>query len=158
MKGAVKRPRPLLILLLLVLGQGVMYLVFAGLLGRSLQILPEFPGGWTEHSQSAPASEFNLALMLATWGVLGGASVLVLAALRRGRAWAWTLTLIIEGAVMILALQAYFSGQSNVWFFAAMALAIAITFLLNQRQIRRYFQAQRRDPLLGGEDPGRQIL
>lgn len=139
-----RRPRLLLALLLLVLAQGIMYLVFAGLLTRTLISLQDLPGGWAEHSQSAPATVFNLVLMVLTWGVLGAASLLGLTALRRGRQWAWTLTLLIEGAIQILSLQAYFGGQRSVLFFWAMALAIAITLLLNQREIQNYLQAARR--------------
>jgi hypothetical protein len=143
----IKKPRLLIVLLMLVLAQGVMYLVFAGLQGRALITLEDLPAGWMEHNQSTPTSIWSLVLMVATWGVLGAASLLLLAALRRGRTWAWTLTLIVEGAIQVLALQAYFSGQHNALFFAAMALAIAITLLLNQRQIQYYFLANRRAAL-----------
>lgn len=133
----VKRPRLLVILLLLVLAQAALYLAFATQYGRSVQLPQNTVEDWTEYGLANSAS----LLRLLTWGGLGAASVIVLPALRGGRTWAWTAALIVEGVIQVLALQAYFSGQGNELFYSAMAVGIGITFLLNQREIRIFFLA-----------------
>ena len=137
----VKRPRLLVILLLLVLAQAALYLAFAAQYGRSVQLLQATAEGWTEHGLANSASLLRLWLRPLTWGGLGAVSLVALPALRGGRTWAWTAALIIEGVIQVLALQAYFSGQGNELFYGAMALAVGITFLLNQREIRIFFHA-----------------
>lgn len=143
----IKRPRLLLLLLLFVLLQGALYLVLAFAYGRALVILQDSAQGWTEHGFTNPESVVRLGLFLVTWGVLGGASVVMTLAMQGGRPWGWTGTLVIEGASLILMLQYYFTRQATDLHYLALALGVGITFLLNQRDVRIFFHAHRQEHL-----------
>jgi len=145
----IKRPRLLLLLMLLVFVQGVLYLAFAFQVARVVQLLQNTVQGWTEHGLTNPESTVRVWLMLITWAALGAASIVVTVALQGGRPWGWTGTLVIEGAILILMLDAYFTGRANTLYYGSMGLAVAITFLLNQRDIRIFFNAHRPGHLEG---------
>lgn len=134
----IKRPRLLLVLLLVMFGQGVLFLAFALLSLDLAQLLSE--NGLTN-------AVLGLWLMLLSWVALGVASMVVTVALRGGRPWGWTLALVIEGAILILMLEYYFTSRANSLYYAALALAVAITFLLNQRDVRIFFHAHRQEQL-----------
>jgi len=76
-----------------------------------------------------------------TWLVLGAASVLVGVGLRRMRPWAWTAALVLEGAILILALEAYFNHHADPSFYTAMAVAVIIVLALNQREAQILYKA-----------------
>ncbi len=143
----VKRPRLLLVLLFLLLLQGVLYLVLAFQFGRALVYLQDTAQGWNEHGFTNPESTVRLALFLGTWGALGGASIVMTLGMQSGRAWGWTGSLVIEGASLILMLQSYFTKQASDLHYLALALAVGITFLLNQRDVRIFFHTHRQEML-----------
>ncbi|MEK6575754.1 MAG: hypothetical protein AABZ58_15710 [Chloroflexota bacterium] len=134
---AAKRPRLLLILLLLFFGQAAMYLTYFVLYGLYTEQSFLFIDNLARHGLIHPAR------LVGTWMVLGVASVIIGVGLRRGRPWAWTAAMTLEGAIFTLALGAYFNRQANIMFYVAMAAAIAITFLLNQREIQIFYRANR---------------
>lgn len=144
-----KRPRLLWILFILLLMQGSFYVWWSIQYVQAVQFLSQTPQGWVEHGLENPESLVTLWLFLITWSVLGTASLVVAVGLRSGRNWIWTAALIVEGASLILGLEKYLNRTANVLFFGAMAIAIAITFLLNQREIQIFFHAQRPAPLEG---------
>ncbi len=135
-----KRPRPILWLVLLCFSQGAMYLTYFGLsLSHSarLQLLEET----VLHPELAMSQLAAVWLFVGTWGVLGLASVVIGVGLRRGRPWAWTAAIILEGAILILALETYLSRRGDPLFNLAMAAAVGMTFLLNQRETQIFYRA-----------------
>ena len=136
-----KRPRLLLILLLLVFAQGAMFLTFFALYG--LNAMDKLNSVLTELmlGQRGPQGLISLGLLTGTWLVSGLASVIVGVGLRRWRPWAWTAALTLEGAILILALEAYFNRKADVLFYIAMGLAVAIVLVLNQREVQILYRA-----------------
>ncbi len=143
----VKRPRLLLILLFLTFVQGLFFLVFAAQYVRSAQLFLTTVESLSELSAATPGSLLTLWLSLISWLVLGIASLIVTVAMNGGRSWGWTGALLVEGTILVLMLQAYFTGRANMLFDSAMALAVGITFLLNQRDVRVFFHAHRHEHL-----------
>ncbi len=139
----VKRPRLLLIMLLLFFGQAAMYLTYFVLYGLYTEQSLLFIDILARQGLTHPERLVTMWLLVGTWLVLGVASVLIGVGLRRGRPWAWTAAMTLEGAIFTLALGAYFNRQANIMFYVAMAAAIAITFLLNQREIQIFYRANR---------------
>lgn len=138
-----KRPRLLWIPFLLLLVQGGLFLWLSAQYGQAVQLLSQSAQGWMEHGFENPESLVTLWLFLLTWGVLGGTSVVIAVGLRSGRTWVWTAALLVEGIILILALEKYLDQTINLVFYSAMIIAIVITFLLNQREIQIFFHAQR---------------
>lgn len=144
-----KRPRLLWILFTLLIVQGAFYVWWSIQYGQVVRLLDETTGGWMEHGSANPESLVTLWLYVITWGVLGGGSLLIAVALRSGRNWVWTAALIAEGAILILSLEKYLNRGANMLYYVAMGLAIAITFLLNQREIQIFFHAHQHTHLEG---------
>jgi hypothetical protein len=132
----IKRPRVLLILMLLVFGQGVLYLALAFQSMQGVSLI-------NAAGLFDPEPLVTLGLLWLSWAALGAASIVMTVALQGGRPWGWTGTLVIEGAILILMLDTYFTGRATMLYYGSMALAVTITFLLNQRAIRIFFQAHR---------------
>ncbi len=138
-----KRPRMVLILILLYFGQGAMFLTYFGLYvlngvkGFDTMIVEILRG--TRGLQGL----ISVTLLTSTWLVLGLASVVIGVGLRRGRPWAWTAAVTLEGAILILSLEAYFNRRANAAFYLAMAVAIAVVLLLNQREAQVFYRANR---------------
>ncbi len=138
-----KRPRMVLILVLLYFGQGAMFLTYFGLYvlngvkGFDTMIVEILRG--TRGLQGL----ISVTLLTSTWLVLGLASVVIGVGLRRGRSWAWTAAVTLEGAILILSLEAYFNRRANAAFYLAMAVAIAVVLLLNQREAQVFYRANR---------------
>jgi len=142
MKDA-KRPRLLLILVLLYFGQAAIYLTYFALYGLHTKQAFLFFQSLARQGLMHPERLVTMWLLVGTWCVLGVASVIIGVGLRRGRPWSWTAALTLEGAIFALALGAYFNRQANIMFYVGMAAAIAITFLLNQREIQIFYRAHR---------------
>ncbi len=138
-----KRPRLVLILILLYFGQGAMFLTYFGL--YILNGLTDFDGMIVEILRGTRGLQglISVTLLTSTWLVLGLASVVIGVGLRRGRAWAWTAAITLEGAILILSLEAYFNRRADAAFYVAMAVAIALVLLLNQREAQVYYRANR---------------
>ena len=138
----VKRPRILLILFLLVFGQAAMFLTYCALYliyGTVLadSVIPEIYFGTFRFSQET----ITLMLLTSTWLVLGFASAIIGVGLRRGRSWAWTAAIILQGAILILGLEAYFTRNADATFYFALGLASAIVLTLNQREVLVFYRA-----------------
>lgn len=138
-----KRPRLLLMLVLLFFTQAAIYLTYFALYGLFTEQAFLFIQSWARQGLAHPERLVAMWLLVGTWGVLGVASVVIGVGLRRGRPWAWTAAMTLEGAIFTLALGAYFNRQANIMFYVAMAAAIGVTFLLNQREIQIYYRANR---------------
>jgi hypothetical protein len=140
----IKRPRILLILFLLMFGQAAMFLTYCALYlihGAALadSVIPELYFGTFRFSQEI----ITYMLLTSTWLVLGFASALVGVGLRRGKSWAWTGAIILQGAILILALEAYFTHNADSTFYLALGLASAIVLTLNQREVLVFYRANR---------------
>lgn len=140
----VKRPRILLILLLLMFGQAAMFLTYCALYllnGTALAdvVLPEIYFGTFQFSKGI----ITYLLLTSTWLVLGLASVIIGVGLRHGRSWAWTAAIVLEGAILILGLEAYFGRNADNSFNIALGLASAIVLTLNQREVLVFYRAHR---------------
>ena len=133
-----KRHRARLPLLLLVFGQGAMFLTYFALYLFNVGMRPELmlldPRGYLQ-------AGLSLWFFTGTWLVLGVASVVIGVGLRRMRPWAWTAALVLEGAILILALEAYFNRHADLSFYAAMAVAMVIVLALNQREVQILYRA-----------------
>ncbi|MBI5080141.1 MAG: hypothetical protein HZB17_02390 [Chloroflexi bacterium] len=139
-----KRPRILLILFLLVFGQAAMFLTYCALYllnGMAIAdvVIPEIYFGTFRFSQEMIA----YLLLTSTWLVLGLASALIGVGLRRGKSWAWTAAIILQGAILILGLEAYFTRNADSSFYVALGLASAIVLTLNQREVLVVYRANR---------------
>jgi lysylphosphatidylglycerol synthetase-like protein (DUF2156 family) len=138
-----KRPRLVFILVLLYFGQAAMFLSYFGLYvlngvqGLDTMIVEILRG--TRGLQGL----ISVTLLTSTWLVLGLASVVIGVGLRRGRSWAWTAAVSLEGAILILSLETYFNRRANTAFYLAMAVAIAVVLLLNQREAQVFYRANR---------------
>jgi hypothetical protein len=102
-------------------------------------IMPEVQNSTFRFSQEVLA----YSLLASTWLVLGFVSIIVGVSLRRGAAWGWTAAIILQGAILLLALEAYFTANANATFYLAMILASAIVFVLNQRQVLTFYRAHK---------------
>lgn len=138
-----KRPQLLWLLLALMFGQGAMYWTFFALYAAYSETYMHMSEMLMRDSFVPPQGLITLGLLVGTWLVFGVGSVVVGVGLRRGRPWAWSAALIIEGAILILGLEAYFNRKANLTFYASLAVAIPIAFLLNHREIQIYYQAKR---------------
>lgn len=141
---ALKRPRILRLLVLLMFGQAAMFLAYFGLYimhGAPLLeiIVPEIQFGTFRFSEDT----FAYLLLCSTWFALGFASVLIGVGLRRGASWAWTAAIILQGAILLLSLESYFTRNANSSFYLAMFLASAIVLTLNQREVLVFYRAYR---------------
>ncbi|MBI3242172.1 MAG: hypothetical protein HYZ49_07755 [Chloroflexi bacterium] len=134
-----KRRREILLLVLLMFGQGAMFLTYFALyvfnVGQRPELMAFDPRG---HLQAG----LSLWFFTGTWLVLGVASVLIGVGLRRLRPWAWTAALTLEGAILILALEAYFNKHADMSFYVAMMVAVVVVFALNQREAQILYKAQ----------------
>lgn len=140
----IKRPRILLILFLLVFGQAAMFLTYCALYlihGAMLvdTAIPEIYFGTFRFSQET----ITYMLLTSTWLVLGLASAIIGVGLRRGKSWAWTAAIILQGAILILGLEAYFTRNADSSFYVALGLASAIVLTLNQREVLVFYRANR---------------
>jgi len=140
----IKRPRILLILFLLVFGQAAMFLTYCALYlihGAMLadMVVPEIYFGTFRFSQET----ITYMLLTSTWLVLGLASAIIGVGLRRGKSWAWTAAIILQGAILILGLEAYFTRNADSSFYVALGLASAIVLTLNQREVLVFYRANR---------------
>ena len=143
-KTVSKRPRILLILFLLVFGQAAMFLTYCALYlihGAALvdSVFPEIYFGTFRFSQET----ITYMLLTSTWLVLGLASAIIGVGLRRGKSWAWTAAIILQGAILILGLEAYFTRNADSSFYVALGLASAIVLTLNQREVLVFYRANR---------------
>lgn len=138
-----KRPRMVLILVLLYFGQGAMFLTYFGL--YVLNGVKGFDSMIVEILRGTRGLQglISVTLLTSTWLVLGLASVVIGVGLRRGRPWAWTAAVTLQGAILILSLEAYFNRRANAAFYLAMAVAIAVVLLLNQREAQVFYRANR---------------
>ena len=59
------------------------------------------------------------------------------------RSWAWTAAIILQGAILILGLEAYFTRNTDNLFNVALGLASAIVLTLNQREVLVFYRANR---------------
>jgi len=143
-RTVIKRPRILLILFMLVFGQAAMFLTYCALYlihGSALadSVIPEIYFGTFHFSQET----MTFMLFTSTWLVLGLASTIIGVGLRRGRSWAWTAAIILQGAILILGLEAYFTRNTDNLFNVALGLASAIVLTLNQREVLVFYRANR---------------
>jgi hypothetical protein len=139
-----KRPRILRLLILLMFGQAAMFLTYLGLYlmhGAPLfeMVVPEIQFGTFRFAQETIA----YLLLCGTWFVLGFASVFLGVGLRRGASWAWTAAIILQGAILLLSLESYFTRNADSSFYLAMFLASAIVLTLNQREVLVFYRAYR---------------
>ena len=141
-----KRPRLLWILLWLMFAQAAMYLTFFVLYGVEADTKLQVVAAISKEGAPAVSQFLAVLLLVGTWLVLGFASVIIGVGLRGGRPWAWTAALVLEGAILILALETYINRQANLPFHVAMAAATAVVFMLNQREIQIFYRAHREEP------------
>lgn len=144
-----KRPRLLWIPLWLMFAQGAMYLTYFVLYLFYAETSLHVSEMFITRVVPQPQRIVTLGLLVGTWLALGIASVIIGVGLRGGRPWAWTAALTLQGAIFILALEAYFNRKANEMFYVAMAIGIAITLLLNQREIQIFYRATRREAIEG---------
>ena len=137
-----KTPRRYLRLLIyLAFVQAAMYFTYFGLYEA---IVAEALGVWMidiAHGFQIPPGLTTVFFLTSTWLVLGVASVIVGVGLRRLRPWAWTAALILEGAILVLGLEAYFNRRADISFYLGVAVAVVVTLLLNQREILTLYRA-----------------
>ena len=133
-----KRRRAILPLVLLVFGQGAMFLTYFALYMFNIGGRPEL---LLIDTRGYLQAGLSLWFFTGTWLVLGVASIIIGVGLRRVRPWAWTAALTLEGAILILALEAYFNRHADVSFYAVMAVAVMIVFALNQRETQILYKA-----------------
>jgi hypothetical protein len=143
-KTVSKRPRILLILFLLVFGQAAMFLTYCALYlihGSALAdlVLAEIYYGTFRFSQEI----ITYLLLTSTWLVLGLASAIIGVGLRRCKSWAWTAAIILQGAILILGLEAYFTRNADSTFYFALGLASVVVLILNQREVLVVYRANR---------------
>lgn len=134
-----KRPRYLRLLSLLMLVQAIMFLFYFYLSANQPTILTAVRL-WTEELAkgnldiSIPRGLATVFFLTGTWFGLGLTSLIIWFGLWRVHAWAWSAALIVEGVVLILSLEAYLNNAREFRFYAAMTVAVLITFLLNQQE------------------------
>jgi len=143
-RTTIKRPRILLILFLLVFGQAAMFLTYGALyllngIAIADVVIPEIYFGTFRFSQEM----ITYLLLTSTWLVLGLASAIIGVGLRRGKSWAWTAAIILQGAVLILGLETYFTRNADSTFYFTLGLASAIVLTLNQREVLVFYRANR---------------
>jgi hypothetical protein len=136
-----KRPRIVMLLRLLVFGQAAMFLTYFGLYAIYTADRLDFLVVEILRGERGPQGVVSLFLLIGTWLVLGLMSVVVGVALRRRRTWAWSAALILEGAMLGLALEAYFNRHANALMYSAMAVAAVVVFMLNQRETQTFYRA-----------------
>jgi hypothetical protein len=141
-----KRPQLWWLLVALTFSQGAMYLTYFVLYTVEAETYLHVIDLIMHGRFVLPQALIALAFLVGTWLVLGMASVVVGVGLRRGRPWAWSAALTLEGAILILGLETYFNRQANLPFYVSLAVAIPIAFLLNQREIQMFYQARRPGP------------
>lgn len=146
MRRNARRPRLWLILVLLMFGQGAMYLAYFFLYALHAELALRLIETMLARGLDSVRQHLAVMLLVGTWGVLGVASVIIGVALRRSRPWSWLAAMTLEGAILILALEAYFLRRANILFYVIMLAAVIIIFLLNQREIQIYYRASRREP------------
>ncbi len=142
-----KRPRIVMLLRLLVFGQAAMFLTYFGLYAINTADRLDFLVVEMLRGERGPRGVVSLFLLIGTWLVLGLMSVVVGVALRRSHTWAWSAALILEGAMLGLALEAYFNRRANALMYSAMAVAAVVVFMLNLRETQTFYRAH--DELLG---------
>lgn len=142
-----KRPRIVMLLRLLVFGQAAMFLTYFGLYAINTAGRLDFLVVEMLRGRRGPQGVVSLFLLIGTWLVLGLMSVVVGVALRRSHTWAWSAALILEGAMLGLALEAYFNRRANALMYSAMAVAAVVVFMLNLRETQTFYRAH--DELLG---------
>lgn len=138
-----ERPRLLRFLLWIVFIQAAVYFTYFALYVINVMERLDFIIIGLMRGERGPQGVIGLALLISTWLVLAVTSVVAGVGLRRGRPWAWVGALTVEGAILVLSLATYFSRQANELFYIAMALAVAIVLLLNQRDLQVFFKADR---------------
>jgi hypothetical protein len=136
-------------LVLLMFGQGAMYLSYFALYVLHAEMALGLVEDMLAHGFAGAQGRFSIVLLAGTWGALGVASVIIGVALRRSRPWSWLAAMTLEGAILILSLEAYFLRRANILFYVAMTTTVAIIFLLNQREIQIYYRAYHRDSAPG---------
>ena len=119
MKRNARRPRLWLMLVLLMFGQGAMYLTYFALYALHAEMTLRLVEMMIAHGFGRVREHLSIALLVSTWGTLGIASVIIGVALRRGRPWSWLAAMTLEGAILILSLEAYFLQQANTLFYVA---------------------------------------
>jgi hypothetical protein len=72
--------------------------------------------------------------------VAGGGLLLAGVGLLRMREWGWSLAMALQGLILVNSLYAYFGGQPQ---YLALAIASFVVLVLNQREVRQAFEAQR---------------
>ena len=142
-----KRPRIVMLLRLLVFGQAAMFLTYFGLYAINTADRLDFLVVEMLRGERGPQGVVSLFLLIGTWLVLGLMSVVVGVALRRSHTWAWSAALILEGAMLGLALEAYFNRRANALMYSAMAVAAVVVFMLNLRETQTFYRAH--EELLG---------
>lgn len=136
-----ERPRILRFLLLTIFGQAAMFLTYFALYAINAAARLDFLIVQMFLGRRGPPGVIGLALLIGTWLVLGLVSIIVGVGLRRGRPWAWTAALTLEGAILVLALERYVERLADMTLYVAMAVAVAAVLFLNQREIQTYFRA-----------------
>ncbi len=134
-----QRPRSATILGILVLGQGLIFIVVASL---TLALLSP-----AVRETLAPLVGFALPtirlsrillavahLFLGIIGLVSGVSILQL------RSWAWLMAMIAQGINLAAELYNYNQGQAQ---YVSMIFSVFIVFYLNQRDVQAVFQAVR---------------
>jgi hypothetical protein len=136
----VKRPKLRWVLVLLMLVQAGLYAWTAYLHLLQIQMLRNPVPDLVQRESLKTQSIATLWLLLATWGFLAGASLVSCVGLGGRRRWAWTGAMVIEGVTLALSLEAYFTHGATLLYYIAMALAVAIVFMLNQSELQVYYR------------------
>jgi len=120
---------------------------------RIVQLLEDALQGWSEHGPSNPQSLVSLWLLVSTWAFLGLASMVIAVGLRGRKRWAWAAAMVVEGVILVLALEAYLSRGASILHYGAMGLAVVIVFMLNQREIQVYYRTSHEEEELDEAEP-----
>lgn len=136
----VKRPKLRWVLVLLMLAQSGLYAWNTYLYLLQIQMLRNPVPDLVQRESVKTQSIATLWLLLATWGVLAGASLVSCVGLGGRRRWAWTGAMVIEGVTLALSLEAYFTRSATLLYYTAMALAVAIVFMLNQSELQVFYR------------------
>lgn len=136
----VKRPKLRWVLVLLMLTQVGLYAWSAYSFLQQIQMLRNPVPDLVQRESVKTQSIATLWLLLATWGVLAGASLVCGAGLGGRRRWAWTGAMVIEGVTLALSLEAYFTHGANFFYYVAMGLAVVIVFMLNQSELQVFYR------------------
>lgn len=123
------RPFTLKALCIILIGRGLLFLLLGFLL----------IDGWLTNSEIGGLSGFSTGVVATAFTILGVLMIVSAVGLWRLRPWAWRLTMIMVGMLLIYGLWVEFSGDREMANAIGLLLNIFIVFYLVQGDIRGLF-------------------